>query len=96
VAAAKKRKKRKQRSIIIKNTQSYAANRITQKKQEIHKTQNIADTERLWTEIDTDIAMDTISESLYQKTTTRSWTILLLEKVKESVNHNRNDHYRII
>jgi len=63
VAAAKKRKKRKQRSIIIKNTQSYAANRITQKKQEIHKTQNIADTERLWTEIDTDIAMDTIAES---------------------------------
>jgi hypothetical protein len=32
-------------------------NRITQKKKEIHKTQSIADTERLWTEIDADIAM---------------------------------------
>ena len=28
-------------------------NRILQKKQEIHKTQSMVDTERLWTEIET-------------------------------------------
>jgi len=38
-------------------------NRILQKKEEIHKTQDIADHERLWTEMDTDIAMGTLSES---------------------------------
>ena len=37
--------------------------RFMQKKQEIHKTQNIAETDRIWTEIDTDITMDIIIES---------------------------------
>jgi hypothetical protein len=37
--------------------------RIIQKKQEIHKTQNIAETDRILTEIDTDITMDIIIES---------------------------------
>ena len=36
-------------------------NRITQEKKEINKTtQNIEYTERLWTQIDTDIVMGTI------------------------------------
>jgi hypothetical protein len=39
-------------------------NRITQKKKEVHKIQSIAQTERLWAEIETDIAMDTVAESL--------------------------------
>jgi hypothetical protein len=30
-------------------------NKITEKKKEINRTQSIADTERLWTEIDTDM-----------------------------------------
>jgi hypothetical protein len=37
--------------------------RIMQKKQEIHKTQNIAETDRIWTGIDTGITMDIIIES---------------------------------
>jgi hypothetical protein len=35
-------------------------NRITQKKKEIHNTQNRGNTNRIWTEIDTDIAMGVI------------------------------------
>lgn len=37
--------------------------RIMQKKQEIHKTQSIVDSERLWIEIDADIVLGTITES---------------------------------
>jgi hypothetical protein len=50
---------------ILKNTRRHLHNnRITQKKKETHKTtQDIADTERLWTQIDTDIAMGTVAES---------------------------------
>ena len=39
-------------------------NRIIQKKEvEMHKTEDIADTERLWTGTESDIAMGTVSES---------------------------------
>jgi hypothetical protein len=36
----------------LKTLEDILHNRIIQKKQKIHKTQSIADTERLWTQID--------------------------------------------
>jgi hypothetical protein len=50
-------------STISKIIEDMMHNRITHTKKEIYKIQSIAQTERLWTEIDTDIAMGTIAAS---------------------------------
>ena len=61
VAAVREEKEKKAAAVVsllktLKDT--LHNNKITQKKEDIHKSQSIADTERLWTDIDTrDITM---------------------------------------
>jgi hypothetical protein len=51
-SANEKEKAASARPPLLKILEDMLHNRITQKKKQIHKTQNIADTDRLWTEID--------------------------------------------
>jgi hypothetical protein len=54
VAAAKEKKEKEAAVVLLlKTLEDMLHNRITEKKKQIHKTQSIEDTERLWTEIDT-------------------------------------------
>jgi hypothetical protein len=62
VAAAKEKKEKEAAAVLLlKTLEDMLHNRITQKKKQIHKTQSIEDTERLWR--DRYIAMGTVSES---------------------------------